>query len=789
MLKLKRGRRRTEAKSVGLEYYKDNPSPIKSTELEAAICKVVVRELVKDGFKVTVDDAKLVLRSKYASGQIDKAVELYKFYHEANEGILLDVQDAPLPSTSSVVSVSGGADSMVTASTVTLASLSPSSRATDKIAPTMLPMLGAENLNNVTCYLDSLLFAMYARLESFEPILYKVYDDGPLRKLSTLIRMWVNMLRAGKLITTDIMAQLRIALAENGWTDAGLDHQQDASEAFVFITEKLAMPLLTLKMDIAHGGKEVAADDHKFVNERLLHVPILDGPVDVPVSLEACLEEYFSNSVVVRREIERHQSISIPSTTKVNVTHVESTEVLESIDARQRSGTIDMRPEVLHRIAERDNERAKQSSRTREIVSALRNYSLNAPDSAVSLTSSVGEPSTTATAGRPVPQRRRSSLRTAKNEISLPAWAFLQLLPFYADAPPQSTSAQHFALKRPVLPICLKRYSWSATAKAIRNDRKVLIPEVIELPQFVADDHCAGDALYGNFRLVLEAAVCHRGNSVNSGHYIALVRDSVFRRRQELMKQQYDTAVSDGGYDDGSSGTSATLAGDNWLIYDDLASPRVSSITFRDAMAKEMPYMLFYRMMHIDEPIQLEPLTSSESAFSSLLFDDKMGSSLASSTSTSTAPGAIYSVPILSTGSSEEEEEEEDEEDEEEDDGDGDEDDGQVGDQSEEVPGKLSLEAGQRPQVVERTSSNSLSPRKLQKMWKERSISRKWSSTSVPEADNGINGNDSHHHHQQQRHHHRYHTIHRRHHPKSKAKDGNTGDNDEYDEEDKCVVV
>ncbi|KAK9362247.1 ubiquitin carboxyl-terminal hydrolase-domain-containing protein [Lipomyces starkeyi] len=759
MLKLKRGRHRAEAKSVGLDYYKENPGASRHAELEIAAPKVI-KELAKDGFKVTIDDAKLVLRSKYASGQIDKAVELYKFYQEANEGILLDVQDAPLSSISSAVSPSSSAASMVTASTgntLTLASLSPTKTHTaDKFMPTMLPMLGAENLNNVTCYLDALLFAMYARLESFEPILYKVYDDGPLRRLSTLIRMWVNMLRAGKLITSDIMAQLRIALAENGWTEAGLDHQQDASEAFVFITEKLAMPLLTLKMDIAHGGKEVAVDDHKFVNERLLHVPILDGPADIPISLETCLEEYFSNSVVVRREIERRQSVSIPNSTKTYVTHIESVEVHESIESRPRSGTIDMRPEALNRISERDGETVKQPRRARDIVSAFRNYSLNAPESAVSLASSTSEPSTSVTVRPEQPQMRRSSLRTAKNEISLPAWAFLQLLPFYADAPPQSTSAEHFAMKRPVLAICLKRYSWSAAGKAVRNDRKVLIPEVIEFPQFVADDPSTeGDALYGNFRLVLEAAVCHRGQSVTSGHYISLVRDSVFRRRQEVMKQQFDVSTSDGGYDDASSATSATLAGDNWLIFDDLASPRVSSTTFRGAMAKEMPYLLFYRMVHIDEPIQLEPLISSESMLTS-----RSGDKL-SPASTSTSMLSTRSVPTMLTGSSEE---------------DDDVDDGQDEDRLEELPSKLSLETEQQPRLTETLSASSLSPRKLHKIWRERSISRKQSTVSVPE---GASGNEHHHH--------RHHHIHRRH--KLKEKEGNEGNDDDFDEEDKCVIV
>jgi hypothetical protein len=69
-------------------------------------------------------------------------------------------------------------------------------------------MQGAENRENVTCYLDSLLFAMFARLGSFEPILYTTFDDEPRRRLSTLIRIWVNMLRAGKLIQTDIVCIL-----------------------------------------------------------------------------------------------------------------------------------------------------------------------------------------------------------------------------------------------------------------------------------------------------------------------------------------------------------------------------------------------------------------------------------------------------------------------------------------------------------------------------------------------------------------------------------------------------
>lgn len=69
-------------------------------------------------------------------------------------------------------------------------------------------LLGAENRKYVTCYLDALLFAMFARLDCFEPILTRSFEDAHLRKLVILLRLWVNMLRSGKLITTDIVCSL-----------------------------------------------------------------------------------------------------------------------------------------------------------------------------------------------------------------------------------------------------------------------------------------------------------------------------------------------------------------------------------------------------------------------------------------------------------------------------------------------------------------------------------------------------------------------------------------------------
>ncbi|KAK9450455.1 ubiquitin carboxyl-terminal hydrolase-domain-containing protein [Limtongia smithiae] len=684
MLRLKFDRRTRKDKALSLlQFYDKHNVPIKSSELSASVDKVI-RLLAALGIKASTEQARLVLRSRYAAGNPDRAAELFRFYLDASVGVLFDVQDAPPPRLAQpgvaappaqLVQSAQPSSSQLSLPSSTLApSISPSttpgsvamSRSTSSISggrvSALMPMQGAENLNNVTCYLDALLFAMYARLESFEPLLYATeYDDLAVTQLATLLRLWVNLLRSGNLVTSDIVAQLKSAVHDSGWSEAGDDTQQDTSEAFAFITEKLKMPLLTLKMDIAHAGQAVDKDDHKFINERLLHVPVLGLPADPPITLEACLEEYFANSVVVKRAIERRQSMSLSIYNgKPSIAYIEDSESFP-YETRSRSSTIDMRPEAI--VARRALAGTNSSNDT---LAQLRNYKQRAPESAISLTSTVSagmisanapSSSTSVDTSKPLsspiratangPLRRRSTLRTAQNEILLPAWAFLQLLPFYTDCTPQSTSTEHFALKRPVLPICLKRYSWSSTGTAIRNDRKVIIPEVINFPHFVAEDpHEHGqseggeDALFGNFRLVLEAAVCHRGNSVNSGHYISIVRDSVFRKRQAMMQDQSDWG------DDESSTTSATLAGDNWLLFDDLASPRVSNTTLHASMEKEVPYLLFYRMVHIDEHIDIERVTSSESTDATALSASVTRSSLLST----------HSVPTTLAGSSDEEE-------------------------------------------------------------------------------------------------------------------------------------
>lgn len=68
-------------------------------------------------------------------------------------------------------------------------------------------MVGAENRQNVTCYLDTLLFSMFAKMDAFECILNHDFPpDDSRNKLVNLLRIWVSMLRTGRLIHTDFVS-------------------------------------------------------------------------------------------------------------------------------------------------------------------------------------------------------------------------------------------------------------------------------------------------------------------------------------------------------------------------------------------------------------------------------------------------------------------------------------------------------------------------------------------------------------------------------------------------------
>ena len=120
----------------------------------------------------------------------------------------------------------------------------------------------------------------------------------------------------------------------------------------------------------------------------------------------------------------------------------------------------------------------------------------------------------------------------------------------------------------------------TANGKAIRLATPVDIPIEIGLPHFIQDDHMEDDGpIYGNFKLSLQSVVCHRGNSVHSGHYICLTRSTNLK-----------------GDSRSSSGNS-----NHWMRFDDLAAQRITLIDIEKALKEETPYLLFYQIQPIDE--------------------------------------------------------------------------------------------------------------------------------------------------------------------------------------------
>lgn len=418
-----------------------------------------------------------------------------------------------------------------------------------------IEFLGAENWENVMCYMDALLFSMFANLESFEPILFVLnqHSNPLVNQLSGLLRVYVNLMRSGNLITTDISMRLCECLMKLGYNEAMSHKQQDVAPLFEFLTETLQMPLLTFKVEIKHLGKH-EEDDTKYSKERILFVSVPNSddsstPVkpedkfvehnlgdDNAILLEECLEHYFNNSISVKRELERRATLDSLSKLAEN---------------RDRDDS-----EVSHaRVS--FNGRARHSTqgslgnlvRVRTRSSTLSIWSI-------------------------------SSLESKPKEVMLPAWMLLRLLPFYTDDNELTNdnesvarNSKEFVNRRPVLPICLKRYSFDAVEQlANRSNKRIIIPPVIELPSFVADD--VDDTDTGGFKLILESALCHRGTTIASGHFVSAVRKNI-----HVVDETLEESLNA-----------------EWFLYDDMKKKRVVKKTFSEIFDKEWPYMLFYRL-------------------------------------------------------------------------------------------------------------------------------------------------------------------------------------------------
>ncbi|KAG9249228.1 ubiquitin carboxyl-terminal hydrolase-domain-containing protein [Calycina marina] len=492
-----------------------------------------VKKLLKRSNYSDVDELQVsyALQSKFANGDMDKAARLLLLFQESVEG-----QIKPYDPT--------------------------------------VQMVGAVNREGVTCYLDSVLFSMFAKMDNFEPVLYKNFEDDARRNLSMLIRLWVNMLRTGSLVDVDITKHLQDALAVCGWEPDGMNEQQDASEFFMFLTEKLHLPLLELKQDIyydVYGAAKDSKDDHRVIQERLLDVAVPEEVSGRIIRLEDCLETYFNNTVEVQRAPNRSLSVqsNLSSEEKAEATHVESKELSSS-----NPGT----PLSIHPPATPLSRLGMRHRTDSLITTRITEKEVEDLEGREAEQSSPGEMTTK-------PLRRKAS-----KEVGIPAYQFFNLMPWYTKSTGVGVDgeiAEYFKRAVPTMCIRLKRYGMNDKGEPIRINTLIDIPVDIRLPHFVDEENIIqGGPLMGNFKLSLQSVICHRGHSTCEGHYVSFIRGIT------------ETAVGDFTSDKRLSSTSLppNYPTDQWIKHDDLGYHRVENVDIEQALKDEMPYLLFYQV-------------------------------------------------------------------------------------------------------------------------------------------------------------------------------------------------
>ncbi|EHA58456.1 hypothetical protein MCOR27_004190 [Pyricularia oryzae] len=523
----------------------------------------------EESIGVTPDQIQNALASNYASGNVVAAKELLRFQCEALDG--------------------------------TIRSYDPN-----------VAMLGAENRGAVTCYLDSLLFAMFAKMEAFECMLTRrEYPNEAQQKLAVLLRLWVNLLRSGKLIRAEMVEDVQDALAACGWADAKLLEQQDTSEAFAFITETLQLPLLTLQVDLFHQGKG-DADDHKVVFERLLNLAVPADPEGKGVKLEDCLEEYFNTRVDVLRDrpddkkgfdIRFEEEVSYLSESPVDV------------PTPKRGNTLGPH-NTIRLVTDRDDDdegRKDEEDKLDEIAPLQRRWSnLEDVGGSSSATPTTERPVTRPSArlrstsiiqrvvldaqGNPTDADASTLLQKVKRQgstvvkaVTIPAWQFFKLIPWHSagkDEPLNDTDVAKHLNNRPVVGICLKRYMMTEAGQPRRQNTFIDIPDSMRLPHFMLVNDATveeSNGLSAEFKLVLQSVVCHRGDSLHSGHYVAFSRVAP----KLLTDNRRHDADPPPDYEDAQ-----------WVKFDDLLDERVTYVDdIKQSLKDEMPYLLFYQIV------------------------------------------------------------------------------------------------------------------------------------------------------------------------------------------------
>lgn len=156
--------------------------------------------------------------------------------------------------------------------------------------------------------------------------------------------------------------------------------------------------------------------------------------------------------------------------------------------------------------------------------------------------------------------------------------------------------------QRPVVGICLKRYVMTEQGQPQRHNTYIDIPDSLRLPHFMlADSSTDGEEesqnaqnLDTDYKLVLQSVICHRGDSVQSGHYISFARVDP-KLLTDNRRHDFDPPPD---YEEAQ-----------WVQFDDLdLDHRVHYVNnIKQALREEMPYLLFYQIVPmVDAPSSTE---------------------------------------------------------------------------------------------------------------------------------------------------------------------------------------
>lgn len=168
-----------------------------------------------------------------------------------------------------------------------------------------------------TCYLDSVLVAMFAMYDGWDGLIHRLSFDCDVVKR---VQAVVNTLRRGKVVQSFALNELRDCLILHaGWYEGCEQH--DAAELLSLLLDALHAPFLPLFKNMSHRGNPNLAADHVPFTERVLWLNLTwtPAPSSLPagrssatttnegsVELGALVDSYFFGEVVhdLQRDIE-----------------------------------------------------------------------------------------------------------------------------------------------------------------------------------------------------------------------------------------------------------------------------------------------------------------------------------------------------------------------------------------------------------------------------------------------------------------------------------------------------